>query len=261
MDKTLIKGLSLLEMLTRAGEPMSVTQLAERMGLFKSNAHRILQTLVHCGYVMQAADGRYTLSLRLWELGTAVLADMDISTAAKVHLRALAEDTGETVYLSVLDGTDIIYIDKIDSTNSVRAFMRLGGRAPAYCSATGKAMLAHSPAELVRAVARVIEHRTALTVADLDHLKQDLAATRRRGFAINIGEWEEAIRGVAAPILDMQCNPLGAVGITAPEQRMPDGSYRIFGRRVQEAATAIMSTMNGGGRTATKAAVVSRIHL
>ncbi len=110
------------------------------MGLTKSNAHRLLQTLVGCGYVRNLAQsGRYELTLKVWTLGAAVVGRLDLKTVASEYMERLCQLSGETVHLSVLDGAEVMYIDKIDSPQPVRAYSRIGGRVPAYCVATGKA--------------------------------------------------------------------------------------------------------------------------
>jgi DNA-binding IclR family transcriptional regulator len=143
MNNTLIKGLGLLEVLAHSERPLGVTELATRVGIGKSNVHRLLQALVELGYVRRDADnGAYAASIRLWELGSAVLANLDLKRAAQGWMDWLLDRTRETVHLSVLDGDEVVYVHKLDSPEPVRAYTQIGGRAPAHCVATGKALLA-----------------------------------------------------------------------------------------------------------------------
>ena len=143
MNNTLVKGIGLLEVLARADRAMGVTELATSLGIGKSNAHRLLQALVELGYVRrEGTEGTYAATIRLWELGSAVLGKLDLNRAAQPWMEWLLDRTRETVHLSVLDGDEVVYVHKLDSPEPIRAYTSIGGRAPAHCVATGKAMLA-----------------------------------------------------------------------------------------------------------------------
>ncbi len=131
MDKTLLKGLMVLEAVTDVDDPpRSIDALAARVGLTRSNTHRTLQTLMHAGYVIKDDDGGgYRGSVRLFELAARQLAQLDLRKLAAPFMRTLADQTGETVHLSVLDGFDVVYVDKIDSPQPIRAYSMVGGRA------------------------------------------------------------------------------------------------------------------------------------
>jgi IclR family KDG regulon transcriptional repressor len=143
MDSTLAKGLAVMEWMARQARACRVTDVANAFGMARSNAHRTLQTLVECGWAVQDADtSAYRPSLRLFELGAMVSEAADIGALLRPHLAALAQASGETIHLAVLDGAEIVYLDKFDSPLPVAAYSRIGGRAPACCVASGKAMLA-----------------------------------------------------------------------------------------------------------------------
>jgi len=142
MDSTLAKGLAVMEWMARQARACRVTDVANAFGMARSNAHRTLQTLVECGWAVQDADtSAYRPSLRLFELGAMVSEAADIGALLRPHLAALAQASGETIHLAVLDGAEIVYLDKFDSPLPVAAYSRIGGRAPACCVASGKAML------------------------------------------------------------------------------------------------------------------------
>lgn len=236
MDKTLIKGLTVLEALVGSDRPRGITELAAELGLVKSNVHRVLQTLEAAGYVTRGAEGgTYGPSLKLWVLGSHVHARSDLAAEARPFLVALAAASRETVHLSVLDGHDVIYLAKIDSPEPVRAYSVLGGRAPAHCVATGKVLLAFhpDPAQFVRTYD--LPAFTPRTVTDRVALLQVLATIRTKGFGVNLGEWREMVRGAAAPIR----NPLGtvvaAVGISGPSERLTQ-------RRIAELVPQVVDT-------------------
>jgi DNA-binding IclR family transcriptional regulator len=150
IDKTVVKSLGMLERLVDLGRPMGVTELALATRLQKSNVHRILATLRHLGYVRSNPDSSYEPTLRVWELGQRIHARMDLPAAARPHLKRLVQETDETSHLAVLAGHEVVYVETIETANPVRAHTPLGGRAPAYCTASGKALLSGQPAAVVR---------------------------------------------------------------------------------------------------------------
>lgn len=174
MDNSIAKAFGLLEMLASSDEPLGVTALAEQASLGKSNVHRILQSLVELGYVEKNAAARYLPTTRLWEFGSQVMSRRSVRDVARPAMRLLAELTSETVHLSELHDGDVLYIDKIESSEPVRTYTQLGGRAPAYCTATGKAMLAFVAAERM---ATILESAVAHNAED----HHDLRAVHRRG--------------------------------------------------------------------------------
>jgi DNA-binding IclR family transcriptional regulator len=222
MDKTLLKGLAVLEAVAeKDGQPRTIDELSAHLGLTRSNVHRTLQTLAHAGYLTKdETSGNYRSTLRLFELGAKQLAQFDVRKYAPPFMRSLAEQTGETVHLSVLEGIDVVYIDKIDSLQPVRSYTVVGGRAPAYAVATGKAMLAFQPEGYVDRYKYLLVRHTPATLASLPVLKEELAKIVRVGYAVNRGEWRESVGGVAAVIFNGMDQIVAALGISGPLERL-----------------------------------------
>jgi DNA-binding IclR family transcriptional regulator len=240
MDKTLVKGLRLLEHLARADRPQGVTDLARALGLSKSSVHRPLITLARLGYVNQNAEsGRYTASLKLWEIGSCVLSRLDLKRVAAEPMAELAASTGETVHLSVLDGGDVVHIDKIECDHPIRAYSRVGGRVPAHCIATGKAMLAFQSKALVEAVAANLKPATPETIVDHAQLLTELLQIRRTGISISRGGWQTGVDGIAAPVRDATGNVVAGVGISGPAIRLRSRERARYAPLVAEAAAKI----------------------
>jgi IclR family transcriptional regulator, KDG regulon repressor len=238
LDKTLLKGLAMLETLARSGRARSLTDLAQEQGIVRSNAHRTLQTLASAGYVHQDEAGRYLCTLKLFELGRAVYSRIDVAQAAEPAIRALADKSRETVHLSVLDELDVIYIQKVDSPQPVRAYSSIGGRSPAYCVATGKALLAQKDPSYLHAFADRLVPHTPHTITDVDALLRELDEARRQGFAINRGELRESVCGLAAPIFDATGTAVAAIGISGPVERLR-AVLTGFAPDVREAAATV----------------------
>ena len=239
MDSTLAKGLSVLEWLSRQQRDCRVTDVAQALGLARSNAHRTLQTLRECGWVVQdASSSAYRTSLKLFELGALVEAAADLKTLLHPRLAGLAQCSGETIHLAVLDGAEIVYLDKFDSPLPVAAYSRIGGRAPAYCVASGKALLAaagHDAAALGALLGALLPH-TPHTWTNLEALHADLQRTRARGWAENREEWRLGVCGLGAPVFNARGAPVAAVGMSVPSIRFGRAQARALGESLAACA-------------------------
>lgn len=223
MDSTLLKGLSVMETLAVSREPRGVTDLSRQLDLPKSNIHRTLQALQAAGYVRAHEGGTYSCSLKLFELGLAIADRVDVGTAAQPAMDELSEATRETVHLALLDELEVIYLRKIESPEPVRAYSRVGGRAPAYCVASGKALLARVPSTALDRLPTPLPTYTPQTVTDVEALSVELDAVRDRGYAVNRGEWRAEVGGVAAVVLGPGGRPEAALGISGPLTRIEPG--------------------------------------
>ena len=246
MDSTLAKGLSVLEWLARQQRGCRVTDVAQALGLARSNAHRTLQTLVECGWVVQDdATSAYRASLKLFELGSLVDASADLTTLLHPLLAVLAGETGETIHLAVLDGAEIVYLDKFDSPLPVAAYSRIGGRAPAYCVASGKALLAAAGldvAALDALLGPLLPH-TPHTLTRVDALHADLQRARARGWAENREEWRLGVCGLGVPVFNARGEPVAAVGMSVPSIRFGRAQARALGENLAACARDASQTL------------------
>ncbi|VWX62640.1 IclR family transcriptional regulator [Burkholderiales bacterium 8X] len=246
MDSTLAKGLAAIEWMARQQRDCRVTDLAQAFGMARSNAHRTLQTLVECGWAVQdAATSAYRPSLRLFELGALVSQAADLGALLRPHLAALAQATGETIHLAALDGAQIVYLDKFDSPLPVAAYSRVGGRAPAYCVASGKALLAAGSNDvpmLRERLGELIAH-TPNSIVDFDRLHAELQRTRTRGFAENREEWRLGVCGLGAPVFDARGLPVAALGMSVPSIRFARTHARQLAEKVMASARDASATL------------------
>ena len=222
MDSTLAKGLSVLEWLTRQQRDCRATDVAQAFGLARSNAHRTLQTLVECGWATQDANtSTYRPSLRLFELGALVGQAADVGSLVRPQLAALARTSGETIHLAALDGAEIIYLDKFDSPLPVAAYSRVGGRAAAYCVASGKALLAEAGLDTaaLRALLGRLKPHTPNTLTTFEALQAELERTHLRGYAENREEWRLGVCGLGAALRNARGEVVAAVGMSVPSIR------------------------------------------
>lgn len=241
MDKAFTKGLRLIETLALSEQPRGITELAAELGFTKSNVHRFLATLQQLGYVRQnPADSTYELTAKLWELGNHVIRRMDLVKMARPAMVKLAETTGETVHLSMLEGTDVVYLDKIESEHHIRAHTSVGARAPAFTMATGKAMLAHMPDDYLERFRPHLRRYTSTTRTTIEELRADVELARKQGYAaVPHGEWREGIAACACAILGRTGEVAGAIGMSGPDSRIKRRELRQIAVHVMEAARAI----------------------
>ena len=211
-----------VDLIRRAAEhPLSLTEAAGVLGVHKSTALRILQTLESARFVRRIGTGTYVLGGGIIELSELALGSMDLRQYATAYLRTLQRETGHTVHLAQLTGDEIIYIDKVDSSafDAVKLPSRIGRAVSVYASAVGKIILAYLPAEeRDRLLSRVVFERfTNTTFADRESLETELTHIREQGWAVDNGEHDAYVRCVAAPIRDLRGRVMAAASITAIE--------------------------------------------
>ncbi|MBE0554107.1 MAG: IclR family transcriptional regulator [Rhodobacteraceae bacterium] len=245
MDKAFVKGLRLVEALAHSDAPRGISDLAKDLALTKSNVHRLLQTLQSHGYVRQVPlNSSYELTTKIWELGSHVIRRMDLVTLARPAMIRLAEQTGETVHLSVLEDIDVIYLDKIESAHHIRAHTSVGSRAPAYTVATGKAMLAHMPDDYLERFRPHLRAYTETTRTTIEALAEDIRQTRAQGYAVvPQAEWRDGIAACACAILGRSGELVGAIGISGPDTRVKRKQLKLIAPQVMEAAQTISAAL------------------
>ncbi|MGH3220538.1 MAG: IclR family transcriptional regulator, partial [Streptosporangiaceae bacterium] len=220
---------------------LGVSELARRLGLGKSTVHRLLTTLASEGLIEQnPRTGGYRLGLMMFELGQAVRVHMDLHAAVGPVLGDLRAQTGESSQVGVLDGDEVVYVDRLESAHSLRLFTETGRRVPVHCTSSGKVLLAHLPEARRHAVLRAIP-LTALTphtITDRDRFAAELARVRRRGWAEAVNEREIGVASIAAPIHGAGGEVVAAISIGVPLARCSVMALRRLAPTIMEAAEA-----------------------
>jgi len=228
------KALAVLAAFHGDGVLLGVTQVAERAGIAKSTAHRLLAVLVDHGYV-ERDDVRYQLSRRMFELGNMVAEcrPRNLRSLAAPYLSDLYENTHATIHLAVLEGLDVLYVDKICGHDTVRVPSRVGGRVPALCTSLGKAMLAFSDEEVRnRALSVGIPRLTPRTTINPGVLAEAMETTRHTGIAHDIEGVRLGVRCLAAPVL-RDGRPIAAISMSfAATTRIPTQAESLLLRAV-----------------------------
>ena len=234
----------LIESLAAHPAGAGLQRLAQDTGLAKSTVHRLLASLVSLGYAAQDENGRYRLTLKMFELSSGIVNSMDIMDVAKVHLERLAQRTGEAVHRVIRDGQDIVYIYKTES-GPMRMSSRVGLRSPLYCTGVGKAILATLPAD---EVAQIWQHTTpqkltAHTIVEFDALQAQLTEVRTNGYAIDDEENELGVRCVAVAIPGVGGRADSAFSISGLAPYMTPERIRRIATLAQDARTDIMADL------------------
>jgi IclR family transcriptional regulator, acetate operon repressor len=209
---------------------MTLAELCRHSGIPKGTAHRLVVELEKWGF-LERSGSQWTLGMRLFELGQLVPTQRTIGDVAAPYLADLFEATKQTVHLAVIDGFDAVYLQKLARRDSPPLGSRVGGRMPLYCTGVGKALLAFNPEPLTEAViAGGLRRRTPRTIAAPGLLRQDLARTRARGFAVEREESAVGIACVAAPVLDLAGNAIAAISITGRLHRFSNTAMTAAAR-------------------------------
>jgi IclR family KDG regulon transcriptional repressor len=238
-------ALRLLKAFSEKDDEIGISTLSKRLGIAKSTVHRLAVTLVSEGMLEQDTEsGKYRLGIALFGLGALVRRRMNVSTQARPYLFALREKTNETVHLAILDGSEIMYVYNLESSQAIRMRSDLGVRKPAYCTAEGQAILAFQPAETVERIIREgLLPRTPQTIIDPTRLMRALDTIRQRGCAIEDQESEIGMRCIAAPIRNDAGEVVAAVAVAGPASRLSKKTIADFIPHVIESADRISARL------------------
>jgi DNA-binding IclR family transcriptional regulator len=244
--QVLERALSLLEVLAGADEWLGPTELAARLSLHKATTHRLLAVLERRQFIRRnPVDRTYGLGARLFQLSARPSARMKLREASEPFLRQLADETGETAHVCVLEGDELMTIATVEGRWSLRTPSTVGRRIPLHCTAVGKALLAFLPDRtMLELVARTpLRQFTQYTIVSRALLKAELRQVRKVGFAIDNEEKEPGLRCVGAPIYDHTRAVVASMSIAGPVFRLKKERLGEFSRTVAAAAFGLSKTL------------------
>ncbi|MFF2653273.1 IclR family transcriptional regulator [Streptomyces sp. NPDC058045] len=246
--QSLERAFDLLERMADAGGEVGLSELSAASGLPLPTIHRLMRTLVACGYVRQQPNRRYSLGPRLIRLGES--ASRLLGTWARPYLARLVEETGETANMAMLDGDEIVYVAQVPSKHAMRMFTEVGRRVLPHATGVGKALLAHTPAEEVRALlARTgMPATTEKTITTPDGFLDALEEVRHLGYAMDDNEQEIGVRCIAVTVPDSPTP--AAVSISGPAGRVTETATEKIVPVLQSIAAELSEALASSGPAA-----------
>ena len=244
--KSLVKALTILEVLADEDPPYTLTQLSRRLQLHVSTVHRLLVNLLRHGFVEEdTVSGGYQLSYGVLRMGLRVLDRLDFRRAAQPLLRDLNLRTRETVHLAILQETQAISIDKYLSPQPVGLDARLGGIMPLHCTGVGKTLLAHQSEETLNRIAQSpgFTRMTARTITALPQLRKELQQIRDQGYTIDQEEAVEGLSCVAGPIFNHSGQVVAAFSVAGPATRLTPARIPELAQMVRETSQQISNRL------------------
>lgn len=238
--KVLEKSFLILDFLQKNGSPTSITDISKKLSIYPSTIYRILCTLKFGGFVEQdPKTQKYLLGMRLVELGSSKLQNMNLTKEIEPHLKELKAKFNETVHLGVLRENEILYLVKEESSQTIRMVSQIGNRAPIYCTGLGKILLAFLPSKEKDEIlnkTKLIAY-TNNTITNRKILEDELSKIKKQGFAIDDEEHEKDVFCIAVPVNNFGNQVIAAISISIPK-------FRINSYKQKEIKEALISTSN-----------------
>ncbi|WP_085506108.1 IclR family transcriptional regulator [Thalassobacillus devorans] len=246
MIQSVDRSLKILEYLKEHPKGLGITEIANRLGVAKSTAHRLVMTLEEHGYIKQMQEKSvYRLGLKFLEMSNIVVDQLNIVELAHPIMEKISNQTDKISHLVMLDDSHVIYIDKVETPSAVRIYSQLGKRAPIYCTGVGKAIAAYfDEAQLTRYLSENSFHKfTKNTYTEEKEFRHELERINRNGYSIDNEEHEEGIRCVAVPIFDHLNSVNYSVSITGTSVQMTDQHIQEYLPLLKKSATEISSLL------------------
>ena len=238
-ESSLTRAVRVLEAFTPDEPELSVSEIARRSGLHVATASRIVGQLTEHGLLSRGEDRRVGIGMRMWELASRASPTRSLRDAAMPYLEDLHAVVGHHVQLAVLDGDEVIFLERLTARDAVINFSRIAGRLPLHISSSGLVLLAYGPAELrERVLARPLERYTAATITSPDRLRTTLEQVRRQGYALLAGHVHEDATGIAVPVRNGMGTVVAALSVIVPNDE-----------RAVAAVPALLAAARGIGRS------------
>jgi len=238
-ESSLARAVRILESFTPDAPQLTVTEVARRSGLHVATASRIVGHLVGHGLLSRGPDRELRVGMRLWELASRAAPTRSLRDAAMPYLEDLHAVVGHHAQLAVLDGEDVIFLERLSARDAVVNYSRIAGRLPLHISSSGVVLLAYAPADVQeRVLARPLESRTPSTITDPDRLRTTLEQVRRQGYALLPGHVHPDATGIAVPVRNGLGEVVAALSVIVPNDA-----------RAVAAVPALLAAARGIGRS------------
>ena len=235
----------IIEQLASTRSAMSLSAIAKETGMSKSTVHRLLSSMCARHYVEKNADNTYSIGYKLMETVSMHINNLELLTEAKPFLSDLMRDLNLTAHLGILDGCDVVYLEKMDIYPNTRLYTQVGFRSPAYCSSIGKCLLSClSGDDLDEALYGCdFKRHTPNTIIDIREFKRYLRIVRRQGWAMDNEEYQLGHRCVAAPVYDYRGTPVAAISASGSISQLSDKNLEAVIQEVKNATNSLSRRM------------------
>lgn len=247
---SVIKAIEVIEFIAHSEKEVGVTEISNGLNYGVSATYHLLNTLKECNIVVQnERTKKYSLGLKLWQIGMLAYGQNHISVTLKPYLERLKNLTGETANLTVINNNQIVYIAQAESNRLVKMFTTMGATAPLHCTAGGKALLAFKPEDVRKQILGEIEltRYTENTITDKDEIIKELEEIRNKGYALDNEEREIGVSCIAAPVFDLNDNAIASITISGPTARFTDENKKKWIEtvlQIAKEATDHLKTIN-----------------
>lgn len=243
--QSVAKAMKLLDILAESPVPLSLADLSLKTGWPKSTIHGLLSTMRESSVVAQDEEGRYMLGIRLFEYGCTLSSSWTILETAKPYIQHISYQTGEAVFLSILDRGEVITLDRADNRTGLQTSAEMGCRLPIHCTSQGKLFLAYMSEQEQKNILKRTELReyTPHTITTMPELQKEFERIRQQGYSIENGEYKKGLRSVAAPIYDEEGRVHYAIGIIGMFRQIESDKFIRAISIVKETADKISASL------------------
>lgn len=252
INRSAARAIDIIDLISENREAMTIAEISRTLDIPKSTAFDLVYTLVDRGYlVVDTKNKTFNLGLRLFQAGARYLENVSFYDIAHPLLEQVVSQAQETAFLAVENEGKLVYLDKVDSTSSIRTSCRIGASNPMYCTGLGKALMAALPEDEVRKIVKAsgMARKTEFTITTEERLFRELNEARARGYAIDDKESEVEVFCVAAPIRDASGKPFAAISIASLVSKMENDPARVdaFGKLIADTALTISRSLGFRG--------------
>lgn len=235
------RAFRIIECLSEQKDGLGITEISRSVSLSKSTVFRIINTLLNLGYISKNVENdKYSLTLKFLQLSSMLINQTELKVVSYSYLRLLAEQTLQTVHLSIRKDDKAVYLDKIDAySRNIQMFSDIGSFSSLYSSAVGKILLAWESEEDVKKILKNTDFtpKTKNTITNIDDYLKELRLTNSRGYSIDNIENEEGIRCVSAPVLNFTGKVIAAISVSGHFESIEDSNF-------QQATELVVKTAN-----------------
>ncbi len=249
MNQSVVKALGLLNFFSEEQRELTLSELSNKADMPRPTVYRLATSLEMCGFLKKTRnsdqDVRYSLGLKLLELGSMVAEQLELRKVALPFMRNLCDETNEVVHLVVRDGDEAVYVEKVEGNRSIRLYTRVGKRSELYVGSGPKLLLAYLPSEEQESIIEKMSFQviTKNTITEKNKLRSEIERIVQDGYAISEGEQDDETIGISYPIFDYTQKMVAALGVSGPSTRIYGEQKKMIQQKTKETAQKISKNL------------------